>query len=109
MTIWSHPDRSRGLEVGVEIPGPHGLEVDEIAAELGPQWVVSGATVEHVGPFPASGPAEHLGELVEHHGVSFLGLQCPGRGHEQGGRANARLDVPAVIFGTHVPGYTPGF
>ncbi len=105
----SHPDRSRGLEVGVEVPGPNGLEVDEVVAELGLQRVLGRAAVEQVGPLPADCPAEDLGIRINRRRVRLLRFQGPRRSHEQGGRTHTRLDVPGVIFGTHVRGYTRGF
>ena len=105
----AHPDFGRGLEVIVEVQGPGALEVHEMLAELRLQRVIRGAAVEDGRPIAACRPAEHFGIGINRGGVGFPGLQGPRRGHEQGRRTHACLDVPGVIFGTHVPGYTRGF
>jgi len=87
------------------------VDLDEAAgqasAELALQRMVVGA-VEHMGPVAASRPTEHFGIGIDGGGVGFLGLQGPRRCDEQGSRTHACVDVPGVIFGTHVRVYTRG-
>ena len=99
------PDTGSGdiTEVRVEVAGTRGLEVDEVSPEVRRlQRMLWCVPVQHGGPWAAGSPAEDLGVGVYRERMGFLRLQRAGGRDEQGGRADARGDVPGVVVSSHV-------
>ncbi|MFE7799561.1 hypothetical protein [Nocardia sp. NPDC057440] len=67
----------------------------------GQQWMAGHSTVEQVGPLPARGPHEELGERVLRRRIGRAAAQRASRRDEQRRRSHTGIDVPGISIGAH--------